>query len=79
MTRELSLYNSWLAESQVMLGDVDEAVASATTTLELTAQITSARSADRVQALWRKLRPYQTVPAVADFAAQVHELATTGR
>jgi len=84
MTRELALYTSWLAEAQVMLGDVDEAVANATKTLELTARITSARSADRVQALRQKLRPYQAVPAVADFEAQVHEaqvheLAPKGR
>ncbi|MBV9140899.1 MAG: transcriptional regulator [Pseudonocardiales bacterium] len=63
MTRELALYTSWLAEAQVMLGDVEEAVASATKTLELMGQITSARSAGRVQALRQKLRPYQTVPA----------------
>jgi ATP/maltotriose-dependent transcriptional regulator MalT len=84
MTRERALYTSWLAEAQVMLGEVDEAVASATKALELTARITSARSDHRVQALWQKLRPYQALPAVADFAAQVREaqlreLTTKGR
>jgi transcriptional regulator with XRE-family HTH domain len=74
MTRELALYTSWLAEAQVMLGNVEEAVASATKVLELTAQITSARSDDRVRLLRQRLRPYQAEPAVADFEAQVHEL-----
>lgn len=75
MTRELALYTSWLAEAQVMLGDVDEAAATATRTLALTAQITSARSDDRVKLLRRKLKPYKSVPAVADFETQVLELA----
>jgi transcriptional regulator with XRE-family HTH domain len=73
-TRELALYTSWLAEAHIQLGAVDEAVAAATRTLELTSQITSARSDDRVNLLRRKLRPYKDVPAVADFAAMVREL-----
>lgn len=76
MTRELALYNSWLAEAQVMVGDVDAAAATATRTLELTAQITSARSDDRVNVLRRKLKPYRAVPAVADFEAHVHEISS---
>jgi hypothetical protein len=70
MTRERALYLSWLAEAQVMVGDIEEAAATATKTLELTAQVTSARSDDRVKVLRRKLRPYHEVPAVADFEAQ---------
>lgn len=75
MTRELALYTSWLAEAQVMLGAVDEAATTASRTLELTAQITSARSDHRVKVLRQKLKPYKSVPAVADFEAQVQELA----
>lgn len=74
MIRELALYTSWLAEAQVMLGDIDEAVASAIRALELTAQITSARSDERVSLLRRKLRPYRELRAVVDFEAQVQEL-----
>lgn len=74
MTRERALYMSWLAEAQIMVGDVDEAAATATKTVELTAQITSARSDARVNLLRTKLRPYQTVPAVVDFEAQAQEL-----
>lgn len=73
-TRELALYTSWLAEAHVQLGAVDEAVAAATRTLELTSQITSARSDDRVNLLRRKLQPYKDVPAVIDFEAMVREL-----
>lgn len=74
MTRERALYLSWLAEAEIALGAIDEAAAIATKTLELTAQITSARSDDRVQVLRRRLRPYQRVPAVAEFEEQVREL-----
>jgi len=74
MTRERALYTSWLAEAQIMLGNVDEAVGTATTALELTAQITSARADARLRLLRHRLKPYHTVPAVADFEAQVQEL-----
>jgi transcriptional regulator with XRE-family HTH domain/tetratricopeptide (TPR) repeat protein len=77
MTREFALYLSWLAEAQVMLGEVDEAAATATKALELTAQITSARGDDRITVLRHKLRPYQNVPAVADFEEHVHELGVS--
>jgi len=73
-TRELALYTSWLAEAHVQLGAIDEAAAAATRTLELTSQITSARSDDRVKVLRRKLQRYKDVPAVADFEAMVREL-----
>jgi transcriptional regulator with XRE-family HTH domain len=73
-TREFSLYLSWLAEAHIMLGAIDEAAATATRTLELTSQITSARSDDRVNVLRRKLRPHKDVSAVADFEATVREL-----
>lgn len=73
-TRELALYTSWLAEAHMQLGAVDEAAAAATQTLELTSQITSARSDDRVKLLRRKLRRYKNVPAVADFEAMAREL-----
>lgn len=74
-TRELALYTSWLAEAQLQLGAVDEAAVAATRTLELTTQISSARSNDRVNLLRRKLQQYKDVPAVADFEAMARELA----
>jgi len=77
-TRELALYTSWLAEAHVQLGAVDEAVAAAIRTLELTSQITSARSDDRVNLLRRKLQPYRDTPVVAEFEVMVRELANSG-
>jgi diguanylate cyclase (GGDEF)-like protein len=74
MTRELALYTSWLAEAQIMLGDVDEAVASATRTLELTTQITSARGDDRINLLRHKLLPYKDVQVVQNFDERLREL-----
>ncbi|GAB3912572.1 hypothetical protein GCM10029964_120520 [Kibdelosporangium lantanae] len=72
MTRELALYTSWLAEAQIGLGEVEEAANSAARALELTEQISSARSDDRVSLLRRKLEPYRNIPAVQDFEEQVH-------
>lgn len=74
-TREVALYTSWLAEAHLMLGAVEECVAAATRTLELTSQITSARSDERVNLLRMKLYPYESVPLVADFDAHARELA----
>jgi tetratricopeptide (TPR) repeat protein len=78
MTREFALYLSWLAEAQVMLGEVDEAAATASTALELTARTTSARSDDRVALLRRKLHPYRNVRAVADFEEHVRAVRLSG-
>jgi hypothetical protein len=39
MTRELALYTSCLTAAQIMTGNVDVAVATATRTLELTGQL----------------------------------------
>jgi ATP/maltotriose-dependent transcriptional regulator MalT len=77
MTRELALYTSWLAEAQVMLGNIDEAVATATRTLELTARVNSARCDARVNLLWQKLKPYQAMPTVADLEEQYRSWVDT--
>ncbi|MFL6126388.1 hypothetical protein [Actinophytocola sp.] len=74
-TRELALYTSWLAEAHVQQGALDEAVAAAFRTLELTSQIASARSDDRIRVLLGKFQPYEKVSEVADFEAAVIELA----
>lgn len=74
MTREYALYLSWLAEAQVMVGDIDAAAATATKTLELTEQITSARSDARINILRRRLQPYRSLPAVVEFEEQLQEL-----
>lgn len=77
MTRELALYTSWLAEAQVMLGDIDEAVATVTRTLELTERVSSARADARVGLLRQKLKPYRAIPAVADFEEQYRSWVDT--
>jgi tetratricopeptide (TPR) repeat protein len=74
MTRELALYTSWLAEAQIMLGNIDEATSTARKALALTSQIASARSDDRVNLLRHKFKKYPNVQAVADFEAEVREL-----
>lgn len=74
-TRELALYTSWLAEAHVQLGTVEEAVAAASRTVELTSRIASARSDDRVRVLRRRLAPFRSVPVVADFEAMVRDSA----
>jgi hypothetical protein len=70
MTRELALYTSWLAEAQVMLGNIDEAAATATQTLDLTARVSSAHAGARASLLWQKLKPHQSTPTVAGFEEQ---------
>ncbi|HSV65801.1 MAG TPA: helix-turn-helix domain-containing protein [Mycobacteriales bacterium] len=75
MARELALYTSWLAEAYIMLGNIDQAVAAATKTLELTGEVTSARGDTRVNLLRKQLKPYQALPAVRDFESRARELA----
>lgn len=77
MARELALYTSWLAEAQGMLGNIDEAVAAAARTLELTARVSSARADARVNLVWQKLKPHQATQAVADFEEQYRSWAGT--
>jgi hypothetical protein len=64
------LYTSWLAQAQIMLGNIDEAVATAARTLELTTRVSSARADARVILVRQKLKAHQVTPAVADFEEQ---------
>jgi tetratricopeptide (TPR) repeat protein len=70
-TRELALYTIWLVQAQVMLGDVDQAVAGAERVLALTRRVASTRSDGRVDVLQRALTPYRQVPSVVQFDEQV--------
>jgi tetratricopeptide (TPR) repeat protein len=76
-TRELALYTSWLAEAHLQLGAIDEAVAAAARTLDLTTRTASARSDDRVAVLRRQLRPHQADALVAEFEERARELTFT--
>lgn len=74
-TRELALYTSWLAEAHIQHGAIEAAADAATKALTLTSRTTSARSNDRITELRHQLRPYLTVPAVADFEDMARELS----
>lgn len=65
--REAALYRSWLAETYVKAGEIEQASAEATRVLDLTDGVNSNRTAERLTLLRRELRPYRTVPAVKDF------------
>lgn len=73
--RERALYLSWLAEAQIAVGEIDEAAATATEVLTLTARTTSARSDARVRLLRNKLRPHRAVSVVAEFESLAGELS----
>jgi tetratricopeptide (TPR) repeat protein len=67
LIRENSLYLSWLAESYVQLGEIDEAAAVGQRALELGAHAGSARANNRVRHLAGLLSRYKTAPGVAPF------------
>lgn len=73
LTRERALYLSWLAEAQIAVGAIDEAVATATETLGLTAQTSSARSDARMSVLRQRLQPYRRLPAVVSFEERIQQ------
>jgi tetratricopeptide (TPR) repeat protein len=66
-SRELALYLSWLAEAHIQQGNIDEAAAIASRSLDLSSAVTSARGVARVQVLRRLLAPYHGTSAVDDF------------
>jgi plasmid maintenance system antidote protein VapI/tetratricopeptide (TPR) repeat protein len=65
--REAALYRSWLAETYVKSGEIEQASAEATQVLDLTEGMNSSRAAQRLAMLHRALRPYHAIPAVRDF------------
>jgi tetratricopeptide (TPR) repeat protein len=67
LVRENSLYLSWLAESYVQLGEIDEAAAVSRRALELGSHAGSARADNRVRHLARLLSRYKKAPSVAPF------------
>lgn len=64
---EISRYLSWLAESHIQLGQIDEAAAVGTRALELAVHAGPAREGDRLHRLSVLLRRYKSVPEVAQF------------
>ncbi|MCK9894925.1 hypothetical protein [Frankia sp. AgB32] len=66
--REVALYETWFAEVHLLRGDVEAACARATRAARLDARVNSARSAERLRMLARRLGGYRSVRAARDFA-----------
>ncbi|KWW99121.1 Transcriptional regulator [Carbonactinospora thermoautotrophica] len=65
--RETALYRTWLADTYLDAGEIEQAVRVAGEALELAARVNSARGRERVAAVRERLRPYLDVAAVRDF------------
>jgi tetratricopeptide (TPR) repeat protein len=72
--RENLLYTSWLAESYVQTGDIEQAAAEATRALILSTRVNSSRSRQRVQFLRRRLARTPHARSVQDFEELYREL-----
>jgi tetratricopeptide (TPR) repeat protein len=70
LAREASLYASWLADSCVQAGGIDEAAAQASRSLILSTRVNSSRARERRRLLWAKLRPHRQAKAVRQFEDQ---------
>jgi tetratricopeptide (TPR) repeat protein len=70
LAREVSLYASWLADSYVQAGEIDEAAAQASRSLLLSTRVNSSRARERRRLLWARLRPHRQAKAVRQFEEQ---------
>ncbi|WP_248836752.1 hypothetical protein [Frankia sp. AgKG'84/4] len=66
--REISLYETWLAEVHLLRGEVEAACAAATHAVRLDVRVNSARTAERLRTLASRLAGYRSVPAAREFA-----------
>ncbi|MGW6603376.1 XRE family transcriptional regulator [Streptomyces sp. NPDC055036] len=64
--RDKSLYLSWLADSYLAAGEVEQAATVTGRALELSAGVASVRPRARLSPILRQLRDHHEVPAVAD-------------
>lgn len=71
--REISLYQSWLAESYVLLGDVDTATDLALQVLDLGMRADSARADERLAYLATLITPFKNVRGAAEFLDRCRE------
>ncbi|MBN1173425.1 MAG: hypothetical protein JXA67_14735 [Micromonosporaceae bacterium] len=76
--RELALYLSWLAEAQVLAGQIDEAAAVATRAVYLSSTVTSTRGTDRIRLLRGILAPFRGTATVDEFDEQAAIALGTG-
>lgn len=74
--REISLYQSWLAEDYILLGDIDTAAELASQVLELGVRADSARTDDRLAHLATLIEPFKGVRNAAEFLDRYHEYAS---
>ncbi|WP_248815055.1 hypothetical protein [Frankia sp. AgPm24] len=65
--REVALYESWLAEVNLLRGDVEQACERAIRIARLDSRVNSARTSERLRMLAGRLVGYRSVPAVRDF------------
>lgn len=65
-TRELALYLSWLAVALADANEPEEAAAAAGRMLQLSAEVTSERTAQRAAVVLTRLETYRDVPAVRE-------------
>lgn len=71
--REKALYQTWLAETYIHARELDQAAAAATSALDLSLRVHSARSRSRIQHVRSQLRPYQaSSSAVRAFEDRCH-------
>ncbi|NUS87381.1 MAG: XRE family transcriptional regulator [Streptomyces sp.] len=64
--RDKSLYLSWLADSYLAAGEIEQAAAITGRALELSAGVASVRPRQRLTPILHQLRAHQDLPAVAD-------------
>ena len=69
--RESALYLTWLAAAYLLAHEVDQAAETATRALDLSRQVSSARSAARLAHLAVLLQPHQGTPSVDTFTDHV--------
>ena len=65
-TRERALYLSWLAVALADANEPEDAAATAARVLDLSAEVTSERTAERSRVVLARLEPYRAVPEVRD-------------
>ncbi len=64
--RDKSLYLSWLADSYMSAGEVEQAASTARHSLELSAGVASVRPRQRIEPTLRRLSSHRELPAVAE-------------
>ncbi|MCM3886052.1 hypothetical protein, partial [Frankia sp. R82] len=74
--REVALYETWLAEVNLLRGDVEQACERAIRIALLDARVNSARTSDRLRMLAGRLAGYRSVPAVREFTDVLQALAS---